>query len=307
MYYIVFGFLYLISLLPFWVLYVLSDFFYFILYRVLGYRKDVVMQNLSYALPEKTEAERKKIAAKFYRNFTDNWIETIKLISISPKGLNKRVTGNFNVFHQLHATGRSVQVNLGHFFNWEILTLHAGINQPYTFLTVYLPQNSATMDRLIKYIRSRWGNPQIASTNIAREIIPWRKRQYLIALGGDQSNPLLDNLYWLNFLNRPAGFMKGPEKFARGQNIPVVMMTTTKPKRGYYHFDYFLLADDPKSLPDGELIRQYVRHLEANIRLQPEIYLWSHRRWKHPWGSEFEKLWVDNKQPPQNTSHSVGL
>lgn len=253
------------------------------------------MENLGFAFPEKTEAERKKIAAKFYRNFIDNWIETIKLISISRESLNKRVTGNFEVFHRLFETGKAAQLNLGHFFNWEIMTLHAGINQPYTFLTVYFPQSNKVMDRLMKYIRSRWGNPLLPSNDMARAIIPWRKKQYIVALGADQSTPFVDNAYWLNFLNRPAAFVKGPEKFARGQNIPVVMMTTTKPRRGHYHFDYFLLAEDPKSLPDGELMRQYVRHLEKNIHLQPEIYLWSHRRWKRPWEERFKSLWVDRE------------
>jgi KDO2-lipid IV(A) lauroyltransferase len=246
----------------------------------------------------KTEQERKKIAERFYRNFVDNWMETIKLISVSKASLNKRITGNYKVFEQLYETGTSVQVNLGHFFNWEIMTLHAGIHQPYTFLTVYLPQSNKTMNRVIMYIRSRWGNPLIPSTDMARAIIPWRKKQYLLALGADQSTPHLESAYWLYFLNRPAAFVKGPEKFARGQNIPVVMMTTTRPKRGHYHFDYFLLADEPKALTDGELIRRYVRHLEKNIELQPEIYLWSHRRWKHGWNPAFKAQWVDDMPPP---------
>jgi KDO2-lipid IV(A) lauroyltransferase len=298
MYYVVFSLLYLISLLPFPVLYLLSDLAFFIVYYLSGYRKKVVMENLKQAFPDMTLEERQQVARKFYRNFIDNWVETIKLISISRKALSKRVSGNFEIFNQLFATGKSVQVNLGHFFNWEIMTLHTGVNQPYTFLTVYLPQNNKIMNRLINHVRSRWGNPQIPSNDMARAIIPWRKKQYLIALGADQSNPVLENLYWLYFLNRPAGFMKGPEKFARGQHIPVVMMTTTKPQRGHYRFDYFLLADEPAALPEGELIRRYVRHLEANIRLQPEIYLWSHRRWKHEWKKELENLWVDTVPPP---------
>jgi KDO2-lipid IV(A) lauroyltransferase len=207
-------------------------------------------------------------------------------------------TANFDVFHQLHATGKSVQVNLGHFFNWELMTMHTGINQPYTFLTVYLPQSNKIWNRLVLYVRGKWGNPLLPSSDMARAIIPWRKKQYLLALGADQRPAFADNAYWLNFLNKPAGFVKGPEKFARGQGIPVVMMTTTRIKRGHYHFDYFLLADDPKSLPDGELIRRYVRHLEENIRLQPELYLWSHKRWKHPWKPEYEKMWVDDVASP---------
>lgn len=294
MYNLVFGMLYLFSLLPMRVLYLISDLGAFIMYAVIRYRRDIVFGNITQALPEKSEKERRAISKKFYRNFTDNWMETIKLMSISKDSMNKRVTGNFDVFHQLFATGKAVQVNLGHFFNWEIMTLHAGINQPYPFLTVYLPQSSQIMNRLILYIRGRWGNSLLSSNDMARAITPWRKKQYLLALGADQRPVAPENAYWLNFLNKPTGFVKGPEKFARGQNIPVVMMTTTRKKRGYYHFDYSLLCEDPKALPDGELIRRYVRHLEENIRLQPELYLWSHKRWKHPWKEEYTKLWVDN-------------
>lgn len=297
MYYVVFGLLYFLSLFPLRVLYLFSDLTAFIFYYVVGYRKEVVMGNLAQAFPEKTEAERKTIAKKFYRSFVDHWAETVKLLSISKRSLNKRITGNFEIFYQLHESGKSVQANLGHFFNWELMTLHAGINQPYTFLTVYLPQSNKVMNRLILYIRGRWGNPLLASSDMARSIIPWRKKQYLIALGADQRPAFPDNAYWLNFLNRPAAFVKGPEKFARGQNIPVVMMTTTRGKRGHYHFDYFLLADDLKQLPDGELIRRYVRHLEENIRLQPELYLWSHKRWKHEWKPAYEQMWVDDIPP----------
>lgn len=298
MYYLVFGIFYLISLLPFFILYGIADFFFVIAYYIVGYRKEIVMTNLRYAFPEKTEDELKLIARKFYRNFIDNWIETIKLISISKQSLNKRISGNFDVFHQLYNSGKAVQVNLGHFFNWEIMTLHTGINQPYTFLTVYLPQSSRIMNKLILYVRSRWGNPQLPSTEMARAIIPWRKKQYLLALGSDQSPATPENGYWLYFMNRPAAFVKGSEKFARIQSVPVVMMTTTKRKRGHYHFDYFMLVEDPKALPDGELMRQYVRHLEENIKLQPELYLWSHRRWKHNWKDEYKTLWVDEEVMP---------
>lgn len=298
MYYLVFGILYLVSLLPFFILYGIADFFFVIIYLIIGYRKKVVMQNLRNSFPEKTEKELKSIARKFYRNFMDNWIETIKLLSMSKKSLNKRVSGNFEVFHQLHKKNKSVQVNLGHFFNWEIMTLHTGINQPYIFLTVYLPQSSKIMTKLLLHLRSRWGNPQLPATDIARAILPWRRKQYLLALGADQSPANPEAGYWLYFMHQPAVFLKGTEKFARVQNITVVMMTTTRKKRGHYHFDYFLLAEDLKNLPDGELIRRYVKHVEENIRLQPELYLWSHKRWKHSWKPEYEKLWVDEKPAP---------
>ena len=298
MYYIVYGFLYLVSLLPFFILYGIADICFVIIYFLTGYRRDIVFRNLRNAFPEKNEKEIRSIARRFYRNFIDNWVETIKLLSISKKNLNKRISGNFEIFHRLHQSGKGVQVNLGHFFNWEIMTLHAGINQPSTFLTVYLPQNSKIMNKLIYRLRARWGNPQLPSYDIARAIIPWRKKQYLLALGADQRPLYPTNGYWLYFMHQPAPFVKGPEKFARLLNIPVVVMTTTRPKRGHYHFDYFLLADDPNNLPDGELMRRYVQHLEKNIRLKPDLYLWSHNRWKHPWDVAYTSLWVDEKPPP---------
>lgn len=302
MYYLLFGLLYVFSLLPMRILYVLSDVTALILYSVFGYRKEVVMTNLLHAFPEKTQEERNEIAKNFYRNFVDHWAETLKLLSASKKTMSRMASGNFEVFHQLYATGRSVQVNLGHFFNWELMTVHTGINQPYTFLTVYLPQNNKVMNKLILYIRGRWGNPLLPSLDMARAIIPWRKKQYLLALGADQRPEFPENTYWLNFLNRPAPFVKGPEKFARGQGIPVVMMTTTRIKRGHYYFDFLLLADDPKLLPDGELIRRYVHHLEENIRAQPGLYLWSHKRWKHSWKPEYEKMWVDTAPSPSSNT-----
>lgn len=300
MYYLVFGLLYLLSLLPWFVLYGLSNFAAFILRDIAGYRRQVILQNLAQAFPEKTEAELKAIAHKFYLGFCDNWIETIKLMSVSKAALSKRMSGNFDILQQLQAEGRSVQANLGHFFNWEIMTLYTGTHQPYTFLTVYLPQSSKIFDRLMCYVRGRWGNPLLPSTDMARAIMPWRKKQYMLGLGADQNPGQPEAAYWLYFLNRPTAFVKGPEKFARMLGNAVVMCTTTRPRRGHYHYDFFLLTRNAAELSEGELMRQYARHMEANIALQPELYLWSHRRWKHGYKPEVHaSLWVDTQAAPQ--------
>src|ERR1700730_4199410 len=119
MYYLLNGFLYLFSLLPMRVLYLLSDGIHVILFRIFGYRKRVVMQNLQFAFPEKSIKERKKIANDFYHNFIDTFIEAIKLISASNAFLEKRFTGNWEVVNECHETGRSIQLHLGHTFNWE--------------------------------------------------------------------------------------------------------------------------------------------------------------------------------------------
>lgn len=298
MYYLVFALLYLVSLLPFRVLYMLSDFACFVLYRIIGYRREVVYDNLVHAFPEKSREEITRISQKFYHAFCDNWIETIKLMSITKKTLQKRCSGDTQLYKDLYATGKAMQGNFGHFFNWEMQNHYTGISQPYTLLGVYFPQKSQVMDRLMKYIRARWNNVLIPMPEMARQIIPWRKKQYMLALIGDQSPVMPASSYWLYFMNRATCFVKGPEKFARGQNIPITFTITTRPKRGYYHFETILLTDNPASLPEGEVMRRYVRALEHNIRLQPELYLWSHKRWKHQWKEEYRNLWIDENAAP---------
>lgn len=298
MYYLIFGILYLVSLLPWWILHRISDLAYILIYYVIGYRKEVVIDNITQSFPGKSREEIIAITKKFYLRFCDNWIETLKLISVSKTGLQKRITGNREVLYQIYQTGHSLQVNSGHLFNWEILNISMGFDQPYTFIGIYFPQKSKIADRLMKYIRGRWGNVLIPSTDMARSIIPWRKKQYLIGIIGDQSSPEPASTYWLNFMNRPSCFVKGPEKFARGQKIPVIMVTTSQPKRGYYRFDFSLLADDVNALPEGELMRRYVRQLESNIQQQPELYLWSHKRWKHTWQTSYRSLWIDDTPSP---------
>src|SRR6516164_1531275 len=123
MYYLIYGFLYLFSLLPFWILYGISNFAYVLLYYVVGYRKDIVLSNLAIAFPEKSLEERKRISKAFYRNFTDNFIEIIKLLSISEKELKKRFTGEFDIPNNYYESGRNIQYHLGHFFNWEYANL----------------------------------------------------------------------------------------------------------------------------------------------------------------------------------------
>src|SRR3981189_3769931 len=106
MYYIISGLFYMLSLLPMRILYILSDGIYLVVYYVIGYRKKVVMKNLEMAFPEKSNAERIKIAKAFYHNLLDSFIETIKLVSASPRFLEKRITANWEVLDPLFKAGK---------------------------------------------------------------------------------------------------------------------------------------------------------------------------------------------------------
>ena len=287
MYYLLFGFLYLLSLLPLRVLYLLSDFAYWIVYHVLGYRKGVVLHNLSIAFPEKTGAEREQIARQFYRNFTDTFIETIKCISASRAWLQRHAQADLHVLDQLYKQGHKIQVHLGHNFNWELANLSMISMVSYTLLGVYMPIKNKAVDRLFRYIRGRQGTILLPATNMRHAMVPYRNRQYILGLVADQNPGDPRAAYWVRFFDQPTPFVKGPERGGRNAHAAIVFCHITKLKRGYYKVHFSLATTEPQALPEGVLTLQYVRFLEEVIRAAPEMWLWSHRRWKLTWKPEY--------------------
>ncbi|MBS1663545.1 MAG: lysophospholipid acyltransferase family protein [Bacteroidetes bacterium] len=301
MYYITYGLLYVISLLPMWFLYGLSDGLALLLYFVIRYRRGVVLSNLLIAFPKKTESERRAIARRFYRNFTDSFIETIKLLSASRAFLRKRfVLDNPELLEHYYAQGKKVQLHMGHIFNWEIANVAVPLDTSYTFIVIYMPLENKVFERLFLHLRGRTGTVLLPATNMQRAILPYRNSQYMLALVADQAPSGPERSYWLNFFGRPTPFVRTPERGARIANIPAVFARIYKTRRGYYRAELKTLSDDPASLPEGELTRLYRSLLEDGIRAQPDAYLWSHKRWKKEWKEEYAPLWID--ESPENNA-----
>ncbi len=298
MYRIVFGILYLISLLPIRALYIFGDGVYGLVYYILGYRKKVVMQNLLIAFPDKTEEERKRIAKRFYHNFVDTFIETIKLISASKKWIKQRFIADPSIFDELQRKGKRSQIHLGHNFNWEIANTGMVLYFNYIFIVVYMPIKNKIFDRLFMHLRTRTGSVLLPATDMRTALLPFRDKKYILTLVADQVPGDASNAYWLNFFGKPTPFIRGPERGARIGNIPVVFAHITKWKRGHYQVHFTLAEEEPRKLPEGELTRRYIRYLENVIREQPDMWLWSHRRWKRVWKPEYKKLWVGMENPP---------
>ncbi|GAA4737969.1 lysophospholipid acyltransferase family protein [Flavisolibacter ginsenosidimutans] len=291
MYYLVYGPLYLLSLLPLRVLYLLSDFAYVLVYHLVGYRKKVVRYNLSVAFPNKTEKERQGIEKKFYKNFTDSFIETIKALSASPQFIKEHFTGDFSVFDELNRKGvQKVQLHSGHNFNWEYGNLSIPLQSPYPMLTVYMPITNSIFNRLFYKMRSKTGAKLLSATNIRSEILPHRHGKYVLALVADQNPGHPKSAYWVNFFERPTPFVKAPESGARRGNIPVVFCYFRKEKRGYYRIHFQLAEEHPSTTEVGELTKKYAAFLQDAIKQQPDNWLWSHRRWKWDWKEEYGKI-----------------
>ena len=280
------------------VLYLVSDGIHFLVYRLFGYRMNVVMQNLEVAFPHKSVTERRKIAAKFYRNLIDTFIETIKMISASDAFLQRRFSGNWEVINAYYDTGRAVHVHMGHTFNWEWGNYIASRKLLFKFLGVYMPVKNKMMDRLFKSIRSRGGTVLLPATPTKTFVATFNSHkdsQYLMGLAADQSPGDASRAYWLNFFGKKTAFVTGPEKGARVRNLPVFFCCISKPKRGYYDIEFTLAEENPADLREGELTVRFARYLEEVITRLPDMWLWSHRRWKKEWKEEYAELWVDEK------------
>lgn len=291
MYHVVYGFLWLISLIPLRVLYFFGDCIYGLVFYVFKYRRPVVLSNLQIAFPEKTEQERRKIAKQFYHNFIDTFIESIKFISISKKQIQKRSSTDFETVNQLIAKGYNVHLMAGHQFNWEFGNAQAALTLTAPFVGIYMPIANKSLDRIFYNFRKRYGTILISATEFKKNANhPAFSTQYTFGLAADQNPGDPAFAYWMNFFGRPVPFVTGPAKGAVRNNTAVVMVGFHKLKRGYYHFSAELLAENGSSYSPEQLTVLYKNALEKVIKLDPANYLWSHRRWKYEWKPEYGPL-----------------
>jgi len=299
MYYIIYGFLYLLSLLPFFILYGISDACAFIMYKVAGYRKGVVLNNLDIAFPEKSTEEKRRIAWQFYRNLTDTFIETIKLLSLSDERIRQRATTNAEVISDLEKKGKNIQLHSGHQMNWEFGNYAVAMNSKIPFIGVYMRISNKAIDRLFYSLRSKKGTVLVAAQEFRNRVHSVFTSQYILGLVADQNPGVPSTAYWQMFFSRPAPFVTGPDKGARKNNTAVVFVKFVKKRRGYYHFENKLIAENGAEMKDGELTHTYRDFLEEVIREDPANYLWSHRRWKWGWDASYGKRWIDDRPLPQ--------
>jgi KDO2-lipid IV(A) lauroyltransferase len=261
-------------------MFLIADAFYLIVYYCFGYRKAIVMKNLAIAFPEKTEAERVRIAKDFYHNFIDMIFETIKMFSISNKELKKRFSSNFEVLNDLYDSGQNVQLECGHFFNWEILNLYIGLVSRYPFIGVYQPLSNKVMDRIMLNMRQKNGTILIPASDFKNSFHDYVEDRYAMGLAADQNPPNEYKAHWVNFFGRLTPFVVGPEKGAREKNTAILFAHFYKVKRGYYRVDLEVITTKPNDYEYGQLTRIFAEHVERAVRKTPANYLWSHRRWK---------------------------
>jgi len=281
-FYISLPFICLVSILPFPVLYFLSDLLFPVSYYLVRYRKKVVMENLRNSFPEMEEQQVRAIARKFYRHFNDVLLETLKLISIRPENLRRRIRyTNPEVLTDFYKQGKSVIAILAHFNNWE-WTIGLSRATPIQAVVIYKPLHNKYFDRFIKKMRERHGSELIPMREILRRMLADKRNKHLTvnAFIGDQSTIWEETQFWTDFLHQLTPVYLGAEKMALKTGHPVVFYHMKKVRRGYYEIEIITLVEDVTQVKEHEITEKHVRVLEEIIRKNPQYWLWTHRRWK---------------------------
>ncbi|NOR29134.1 MAG: lipid A biosynthesis acyltransferase [Lutibacter sp.] len=282
-YILVYPIIWCISILPFRVLYIISDFFFFIIYHIIGYRKKVVYDNLKLVFPEKTSKELVIISKKSIHHFIDIFIEMIKSFTISKKEIDKRyVYKNIDLVNNLYNDGKSAILTGSHYANWEwILSIPSFVK--YKGYAAYTKVNNPYFDNAILKSRGRFGVNLKQTSKIISEIQHNNDNniQSLYGLLSDQSPLLSKTHYWNEFFGVKVPIHTGTEMLAKKYDLNVIFMDVKKIKRGYYETTFSLITNEASKHPDYELTDIFIDKVEKQVRNQPEYYFWTHKRFKH--------------------------
>lgn len=283
--YILYGLIWLCSLLPLKILYFFSDILYYVFYYIVRYRRRVVRMNLVNSFPDKTLYEIKCIEKRYYRHMCDIFVELYRMWHMPEKEIRRRcVFKHTEVLQKYYDKGKSVIGVFGHYGNWEWMTSYGLCTSAHVdFYPLYKPIHNKVMDKMMLKIRSRFGAVPVPKNDILRLIVKNKRegKLFFAAFIADQT-PNKNNLnFWMDFLNQDTPVFLGTEKIATKFNLPVISLHMRCTRRGYYEVDFVDLCEEPANLEPGELTKMHTRLLEQQIKDVPEMWLWSHKRWKH--------------------------
>ena len=281
--YILHTFLWLMAHFPLWMLKGLSSFLAFLNWHVVHYRRKVVLANLQKAFPEKTLKERKRIAQKFYVQLCDYLLGLVRLrYNKSPMNNVLVIHKNPELLQSLCERGKSCLLAMGHYFNWEY-TNTAPLICSFQVVAAYSPLESKFSDEMMTRCRTKHGVQMFPLKEVYRALVKYQKegKPTMALMVADQS-PTVNNLnHWITFMGQDTPVFTGVENIAKKLDQAVVFLKIKLPKRFVYEYEYALITEQAIDKAPLEITRQWYAELEKQVRQQPELYLWSHRRWKH--------------------------
>lgn len=273
-----------ISFLPLWLLYLVSDFIFFLGYYVVSYRKSVVKTNLKNSFPEKSEAEINLLTKKFYRHLADLIMESVRLFSMPKSEIVKRFKlTNPELINKYYEDGKNVALAVGHYNNWEMAALGMNPQVKHQTLGIFAPLSSDFFNTKFFNSRGRTGVELISKKDVKTKIhqkVTENTPPFVLVFGSDQSPTYSKKVYWTKFLSQDTAVMFGTEKYAKEYNMPVLYGGINKVKRGYYEMYFEEIEPEPGQSEHCSITEKHTRRLEKQIIESPEYWLWTHKRWK---------------------------
>jgi len=284
MFYLFYAFIWLITWLPLRVLYFISDFFFLIVYYLVGYRKKVVRINLEKSFPNKTKKEKRRIERRFYRYFCDLFIETIYEMHMSEKEINRRISfGNIDSILDQYSKGKSIMLMTAHYGNWEwASSISLKLPKESPLYSIYKQLKNKSFDSFIYELRLKFTGRNIEKRDLLRTMVRLKNESKISMFGmiSDQTPTQKNIHYWTNFLNQVTPVLLGTEQLAKKFDYPVFYLHINRLKRGYYQYEFIPLSLEPMLTNEFEITENYMRILEKKIEESPEYWLWTHKRWK---------------------------
>lgn len=298
-YFLLQPFVYLLAILPFPVLRGISSGMCFLLYRVVGYRKKVVRNNLRNAFPEKSADELYNIERKFYLHLTDVMLENIKMLAMNRREIRNHIKippESLEVIRKYERKNQSFIIVMGHQGNWEWGNFGFVTHFRHELRGIYHELSDPVFEKLFKKMRKRFGTVPVKMNETLRYMLAHKDMLSATAFVTDQA-PFSQGAHWTIFLNQETPVYYGTEKIARKMKYPVVFLFIKETKRNHYEMNFETLFEEPEKTRFGEITESHTQKLEQRIKEQPVYWLWSHRRWKR---QRPENVPLYREKRPQN-------
>lgn len=294
-----------LSKLPLNVLYGLIPVFSFLLNRIFGYRKQVIKDNLERALfnaeitatnDENPKETTQKTTQKYYRHLSKLFVESLKGFGIEKAELLERFKcSNPEILDAYFEQGESVILVSSHYANWEWGAIAAPLYLKHKSVCVYKPISNDFFEEKVNKSRTKYGLELVALSNTYRKIYRQESESKQSEIGNkpsayilvsDQNPSNLKRAHWIDFFGQKTATIHGPALYANRFDLPIFYIDIKEIKQGYYDCRFEPICTNPKEVEPAEITQRFMTFLEAQIRRQPELWLWSHKRWKHQWKGE---------------------
>lgn len=251
-------------------------------------RRRVALDNLAYAFPRRSAAERTALAKAMFAHFGGLLLELIKFGTYSREQmLAASETEGEERVRQAHQQGRGVLFFTGHFGYWELHAVaHALRIEPISVLA--RPLDNPRLHVMLEGIRTSTGNSVIYRQGAVRRMLRDLAGNRGIALLIDQHLHSSDAVY-VDFFRRPAATTSALAALALRTGAPVIPVFAVPLPRGRYRFIYEHPVDPPRA-DTADAVREFTQRctdvLEMYVRRHPDMWLWMHRRWRDRDGAQ---------------------